>query len=193
MPGCVDSYYKTDSEVNDVIEVSNTMYAKYFKKYFNKMRYWHDKYSDPTVDTSDLTLTDTELEAVLTDLPLEMFGVSEELSNFKLKQGVLKLKIKELDSKVKQGVAISEDASAQLDYCRLEYAISSVVISRVEQEISFTREFIMVMKKLWDARRATDKANPIAEKSYELPEYDPLAARKIQGGQINGELPGLDF
>lgn len=188
----MENPYDLDRDVEEIKNTANNVYRRYFEKYFKRMRYWHKKYTDETTDNSELKMTDSELEAALSDLPLEMFGVSEELSNFRLKQGVIKLKLKELDLQSKQEG--DDFDSSVLDYCKLEYSICGVIISRVEQEISFSREFIMVLKKIWDARRATDRANPIADKSYELPEYDPLkATKKPQGGIVDGELQGLNF
>ena len=163
-----DYPFKTvDDDVNDVLKISDNIYKQYFEKYFKKMRYWHSVYTDPGLDNSTFKMTDSEMEAALTDLPLEMFGVSEELSNFKLRQGVIKLKIKESELRSK----IEEDPD--LEYNKLLQMICTTIIARVEHEISFSREFIMVMKKIWDSRRATDQASPISSSGVpDLPEYD---------------------
>ena len=180
-----------ERDVSDVVSTAENVYSRYFEKYFKRMRYLHKQYADPTCDVTELKISDSELESALTDLPLELFGVSEELSKFRLKQGVIKLKAKDLEAEAKKDPSHDTDL---LDYCKLEISICNVIISRVEQEISFSREFIMVLKKLWDSRRATDKVNPISEKNYELPEYDPLSiSKKQQGGTSNGDLQGLDF
>jgi len=158
-------FSSVDSDVTDVLEISESIYNQYFEKYFRKMKYWHSKYSDSP--DSAIKMTDDEMESALSDLPLEMFGVSEELSNFKLRQGIIKLKIKEFELKSKI------EADPDLEYNKLLQMICTTLIARVEHEISFSREFIMVMKKIWDSRRATDQASPISKNVVpDLPEYD---------------------
>ena len=52
--------------------------------------------------------------------------------------------------------------------------IYNSVNERVRRQISFSRELIMSSKKLWDARRATEDANPIGgvvKEETELPNY----------------------
>ena len=55
----------------------------------------------------------------------------------------------------------TEDAEVQMiEELILDLAYESV-ISRVDHEISFSRELIMGAKKVWDRRRQTDVVNPI--------------------------------
>ena len=48
------------------------------------------------------------------------------------------------------------------------------LITRVEKEMSYSRELIMSAKKIYDARRNTEQSNPVSEvnsKQNDLPDY----------------------
>ena len=47
--------------------------------------------------TTEATVSDTELEWILTDLPLELFVVTEQLSKLKTAQEVIKINIKQTE------------------------------------------------------------------------------------------------
>lgn len=112
-------------------------------------------------------LTDSDLEWILTSIPLQMMSASEQLSQYKLNSECLKLYIKKMESEAvvsseeKTMSAKREEASlAVMDYKLLLSAYSSV-ISRVDNEINFARELIMSAKKIWDSRTKTYESNPI--------------------------------
>ena len=158
--------FKADADV--VIAISDKLYSAYFEKYFKRMRRWYDMCAQCDITKDAFKLSDTDIESALADLPLELFRVSEELSRFKLNQDVIRLKIKELEAQAKQNKV--EDPA--IDYNKLVQSIYASVVNRVESEVSFSREFIMVMKKFWDSRRATEQVNPVRETAVELPEYE---------------------
>lgn len=172
-------------DMNDVNSIADTMYQSVFDKYFKEMRTWYTKFVDSSSGLSRIgqswfesssVIADCDLEVALTTLPLQLFSVSEELSKFKLNQEVVKLRIKELEAEAKA----SKIENPEIDEDKLIQSIYSSVVSRVESEISFSREFIMVMKKFWDARRATEQVNPVSEVNCELPEYDLQGKRYIK-------------
>lgn len=150
-----EDFDAADSLVEDI-------YNRYFAKYFLQEITMHDRLKD-----SDVPITDKELEWLITSLPLELFSVSNALAQFKQHNEIVKLKIKQRKSISK------EDADPGLDE---EYKLMSIiyaaVITRVEQEVSFSKELIMGAKKVWDARRSGEKVPVGASISEpELPDY----------------------
>ena len=134
------------------------IYDKYFAPYFKKEIEMHTRFQD-----TDVPVTDKELEWIITSLPLDLFSVSNALAQFKQHNEIVKLKIKQ---RKKQD---SEDGLDE-EY-KLMNIIYTSVITRVEQEISFSKELIMGAKKVWDARRHSEQSNPISEINPELPDY----------------------
>lgn len=112
-------------------------------------------------------ISDSDLEWILIELPMKLFTASESLNKLKLSLEVVKLKLKEAKT---DKAAISEDVT--------EYQILKIVhetlISRVENQITLSKELIMGAKKVWDSRRITEKSNPVKE--VDLPDYDPNKA-----------------
>ncbi len=112
-------------------------------------------------------ISDSDLEWILIELPMKLFTASESLNELKLSLEVVKLKLKEAKT---DKAAISEDVT--------EYQILKIVhetlISRVENQITLSKELIMGAKKVWDSRRITEKSNPVKE--IDLPDYDPNKA-----------------
>jgi hypothetical protein len=108
------------------------------------------------------------LEWVLISLPLDLKAASNALAQFKQHNEIVKLKIKQRKN--------SGDADDLDEEYKLMSIIYSSVITRVEADISFSKELIMGAKKVWDARRKTETAIPIGEVntevSEELPEYN---------------------
>ena len=143
-------------DFNSADALVSEIYNKYFYSYFKKETEMHTRFQDP-----DVPITDKELEWLITSLPLELFSVSNALAQFKQHQEIVKLKVKQRSK--------SKDSSA--DGLDEEFKLMSIiyasVISRVEQEIAFSKELIMGAKKVWDARRSGDRA-PIGEKLPEI-------------------------
>ena len=133
-------------------------------------------------------ITDEELEYILTTFPLELFVISEQLNKIRLNSEVVKLKNKETIEKLRND-AIAEATTQGLNKTQTNEYVSHVlnrsmveyevllsaynsIITRVENEQTFSKELIMGAKKVWDARRNTDLTNPVGEVVPELPEYD---------------------
>lgn len=147
-----EDFDAADNMVDDI-------YNKYFASYFKKELEMHARFRD-----ADRLITDKELEWIITSLPMELFSVSYALAQFKQHNELVKLKIKQ-----RKGQDV-DDPTLDDEY-KLMSIIYASVISRVEQEITFSKELIMGAKKVWDARRKTEQANPISEVNKELPVY----------------------
>lgn len=151
---------KSDFESADALV--DQMYNRYFKTYFQDLNESFSRFRD-----ADTPITDKELEWIITSLPLKLFSVSNALAQFKQHNEIVKLKIKERKAAAKAEV---EDDGLDTEY-RLMTIIYASVISRVEQEISFSKELIMGAKKVWDARRSSEQS-PIGPKiTPSLPDY----------------------
>ena len=164
------------TDINEVNEWAEGEYNKYFSQYFrgevelyNRMK----SNSDP--------VTDTELEWILTSLPLELFSVSEQLSKLKTAQEVIKLHIKQTErdyvnnpNSVGSQTQKKEDAAALTAEDKLLVTVYDSIIERVAREMSFSKELIMSAKKIWDARKADGLLNlpeVVADKEATLPDY----------------------
>jgi len=146
-------------------ESANTLeddiYNKYFSKYFVKETGLYVKFQNP-----DVAITDSELSWIITILPLDLFAASNALAQFKQNNEIVKLKIKQRKSKGKD----VEDDGLDEEY-KLMSIIYNAVIERVEHQISFSKELIMGAKKVWDARRSTERS-PVGEVVLpDLPDY----------------------
>lgn len=171
-----------DRYTEDVIAVQDwcdELYEEYFSSYFVGEKSLFNK-----IKSNANSVTDSELEWILTSLPLELFEVAEKLSQFKLNQEVVKLKIREkeldeyhrLSDDIKSETKRKEVASQSVLGDKIVISVYNTIISRVENEISFTKELIMGAKKVWDARKAN--INPVGEvvpddanSGDDLPEY----------------------
>ena len=148
-------------DFNSADALVSEIYNKYFYSYFKKETEMYERFKD-----SDVPINDFELSWIITSLPLELFSVSNALAQFKQHNEIVKLKVKQRSK--------NKDASA--DGLDEEFKLMSIiyasVISRVEQEIAFSKELIMGAKKVWDARRSSEQV-PISPTmpQVELPEY----------------------
>lgn len=166
--------------ISDVESWVDDQYTEYFKTCFDKVRRIHER-----MKSQSRSITDSELEWILTELPMELFSISETLNKVRLDVEVIKLRKKsvkrDLDKKaselVKEGEFNKTDSKTWVDAELSEHDILisaySSLITRVESEISFSRELIMGCKKIWDARRKTEASNPVSEvvPASDLPSY----------------------
>lgn len=162
-------------DIDDIQQWADGEYEKYFSKYFVGEVELYQKLQD-----KDHIITDDELEWILTALPLELFSVSEQLSKLKTIQEVIKLHIKEVESKYindptneDSATKRKEDAAMLTAGDKLLVTVYSNIAERVGREISFSRELIMSAKKIWDARRSSEISVPTLDTEDELPDYDP--------------------
>lgn len=168
------------AETGDVKTVCDYLYQQHFQEYLGDVQELYRR-----IKADRRVITDAELEQILTELPLNLFMVSEGLNSIRLEAEVLKLRNKEKRiefsrsyaeqfESVKMSATDRKDAistSVNFDMIGSEslLAVYSSVITRVENEISFARELIMSAKKIWDSRRSTERVNPVSE---QLPSDD---------------------
>lgn len=154
LDGWVDSKYKSD-----------------FSMYFANIRDLYTRMKD-----EDKPITDKELEGILTDVPLQMFAVSEKLNQLKSKIEVIKLRVKE---KRHQAFLDSEETSISKKTSEANFAVAndellirlySDLADRVTSEISSSKELIMSAKKIWTSRREAENVANAAQ-NVELPDY----------------------
>ncbi len=174
--------------INDISNWVEEQYRKNFKSCFDSVRSIH-----ASMQSQTRTISDSELETVLTDLPMQLFSISENLNKVRLEAEVIKLRKKQvkadLDKQAAQLVAdkeLSKDAvkswvDTELADHDILLAAYNSLITRVESDISFSKELIMGCKKIWDARKRTEQSNPVSEVvPSELPSY---SSYKNDGGR----------
>lgn len=157
-------------------DVVTEIYNKYFAAYFKKENEMYVRFQD-----TDVSITDKELEWIITALPLELMSASDALSQFKQHHEIIKLTIKQRKLKSQQ-----EDIDEEYKLMSIVY---NCVIDKVEHELSFSKELIMGAKKVWDSRRRTEGVNPINEVNS-LPDYQPIKRQTyIHGGfDLDGNI-----
>lgn len=161
------------SEVDEINDWANSEYDKYFAPYFKEEKKLYDR-----IKSKDDPITDSELEWILTDLPLELFSVSEQLGKLKISQEVIRIHIKQVEREyiaTAEGSATQkkEDASALTAEDKLLVDVYDTIIERVNKQMTFSKELIMSAKKIWDARRADGIPLPdVVPNQDALPEYD---------------------
>lgn len=173
--------YKSDNEA--IHTFCDELYDSYFQDNFSEIRKLYNRMK------SDIhPITDAELEYVLSTFPLELFVVAENLNRLRLDYAVIKLKnrekfealrksytdiangMQELNKSEKQDWINHQLNQHSVEYELVLTAYDSV-ITRVENEQSFSRELIMGAKKIWDSRRSSEDSNPVGPVVPELPEY----------------------
>ena len=166
---------KISSDIDEVNEWAESEYQKYFSDYFKGEVELYNKMKSTSATSQ---IPDEELEWVLTDLPLELFSVTEQLSKLRTAQEVIKLSIKQKERDyVKSNTEGSEtkrkeEAAALSAEDRLLVSVYDSIIERVTRQMTFSKELIMSAKKIWDARRAD--GIPLPEMNIDpkrLPEY----------------------
>ena len=175
----IDLYSMNSQHSEDLAAVPewcNETYNKHFAQYFTDQRSLFAR-----LKSKQHPITNTELETILTTVPLQLFSVSEVLNKFRISQSVIKLKTKQKEREIysssqeRTAAAKQAEASNAVLEDGLLYNAYGTVISRVDAEIAFSRELIMGAKKIWDARVRTETVHPVSptSESSELPEYVP--------------------
>ncbi len=164
---------KFESSMSDIESWCNNQYQDYFSEYFINVKNLYLR-----LKSESKPITDQELEQILTDLPLELFSVSEVLNNFKLKSELISLEVKkekrEVENRSEASTQTARRDEANFSVIEDEFLIKAynLIIDRVEHEISFSRELIMSAKKIWAARRDAEVVALPSDKSIEdLPNY----------------------
>lgn len=147
-----------DSVTKWCTDVYNSQFASYFADSRELFKQLEDK---------DRPISDQALTWILISLPINLFEVSEVLNQFRLKYEVVKLR-NDSDS---ADMTTKEKQTEMLER-RILLSAFSHVITRVENEISFSRELIMGAKKIWDGRKRAEEAMPVSESVLNtLPKY----------------------
>lgn len=163
----IESQYK--EYIEDIETWCNEQYNLYFKECFDSVRKIHK-----SMESQVRAISDTELEWILSELPMTLFSISESLNKYRLEHEVIKLRKKkiklELDAEAKKLIEdkilskadMKSWVDAELSEHDILLAAYASVISRVESEISFSKELIMGCKKIWDSRRKSEASNPVS-------------------------------
>lgn len=146
-------------------DVVGEIYTNYFSKYFAKEAEMYERFQD-----ANNSITDKELEWIITSLPLELMAASDALAQFKQHNEIIKLTIKQRKN--------LEQEDIDNEY-KLMSIVYNCVINKVEGKLSFSKELIMGAKKVWDSRRKTEQ--PPINEANELPDY-PIKNTYIKGG-----------
>ena len=173
---------KYSEDITSVKEFADSLYNDNFASHFSKVNEIYKR-----MNSSVTSVTDSELEYILVNFPMELIAVSEKLNSIRLKYEVIKLKNKQTSRELRRSLSdqasemgmnkseISSYVSACLAEHMIEFDVMAKayesVMSRVSSEITFSKELIMGSKKVWDSRRNSENVNPVDP--VELPEYDP--------------------
>lgn len=174
----MEYFEKANEFIEDIDAVNNwaeEVYQKHFQSHFTEQQELYKR-----VKSSSNPITDTELEQILTDLPLELFTVSESLSKFKTTIEVMKLKMKEKQadmmksSSEKTITGRQQEAELATIEESLVITVYKGIVSRVQNEMDFSRELIMSAKKIYDSRRQSESSMPVSpiEEKEVLPDYN---------------------
>lgn len=155
---------KHSEDLSAVDSWCDEIYQKNFSKYFSDQRSLFDR-----LRSKSHPITDEELEWILTQVPVNLFDASEKLSKLQTYQEVLKLNVRKKENESKR----KEYTDGDLFEDKVLLLAYSSILTRVEKEMSYSRELIMSAKKIWDSRRRTDTSNPVSEMSSvdKLPDY----------------------
>ena len=170
-------------DLKSVSDWCDETYAESFQPYFKDQRALFSR-----LKSKSRTITDAELEWILTEVPVNLFEVAESISALQTSQEVLKLSIKRREADIAK-VSTESSESKRKEYAALETIDDKILLlaygnllTRVEKEMSYSRELIMSAKKIWDARKRTEESNPVSEISpTELPEYNQTKCKSYIG------------
>ena len=161
--------YKADIE--ETLDWCENKYNQLFAADFQEM-----KNMSKRLQSASKPITDAELQWILVELPMHLFNVSEQLNQFKTALEVVKVKMKEQEADIMKRstaktLALKKSEVEQAQYeAKINCILYQSIIFRVESEISLSKELIMGAKKIWDARRKTETANPVSFPNG-IPEY----------------------
>ena len=191
----------------EIGQVRDDMYNDIFRDLFLRVADLHLRFK-----SESRPITDTELEVILTELPLQLFTIAERLADIKMRMSVTKLENKHkrvsltnayLSDPVYDNLsttarrdAVGLRVDSELKEDEIAVMVYSSLIDRIEGEMSFSRELIMGAKKVWDARRAALlPTGPTAPSDVELADYVPGSSPpgKPLGPYIQSERQCKDY
>lgn len=163
---------KFEDDISQVKKYSDEIYDSLFEDKFSFARGLYRSLQD-----TGKPISDSDLEYILIEVPLLLFEVSESLNSLRLTYEIIKLRSKK--SKFEFDRLLKEDGFSSTErnqLCQqhviddnLILSIYSSIISRVESEISFSKELVMSAKKIWDRRKETETVHNTSVS--DLPEY----------------------
>lgn len=166
----LEEYYQ--SSIEAVESYSNELYEKNFSKLFEDVTNLKNRYSD-----TKTPITDSELEIILTTVPLRLFDISEKMNDLSLRYEVICAKNKEKRSQLMDSIRsefpklkvteLKNIVDSKLIDNELFSLIYSNLLSRIDSEISTCKELIMGAKKVWDRRKQTESSNPVGYSQFE--------------------------
>lgn len=133
------------------------IYNACFSEYFSSVHILKDRlYSEKR------PITDSELEEVLTNLPLNLFLVAEKMEQLKLRVAIVNKYIKDRSYEFEHSPDVTKkDIPHLLSEEKFKVDMYTIIIERAQSEVSIAKELIMACKKLWDARRKIEESNPV--------------------------------
>lgn len=153
---------KATESLREDFEAADSLVDEIYNKYFAE-RFKRISDLEVAFRNTDTPITDEQLEQIITAVPMDLYMISSNLAQFKQHHEIVKL-----TNKQRKKSKLEEDIDVEYQLMAIVY---NSVIDRVESQISFTKELIMGAKKIWDARRRTDNANPIKDTYVDLPDY----------------------
>lgn len=176
---CTDKY---SSVITDMLNSYNDIYDTLFSPVFDKV-----SEIKQTLVSTRVPITDSELEWVLTELPLDLFDVAESLNKITLIYQAIRVQNKEIrlqeQKELDDMLAVGDismtksEVKDALDSICSKYELLPLVyktlIDRIESQISLAKELIMGCKKVWDARRSAEESSPVnsVDTESDLPVY----------------------
>lgn len=160
-----------DESITGMRDWCSNMYDSIFAKYFDSQRS-----ISLSIRSNLRPISDDELEKILTEVPMNLFDASEALSSIRTESEIIKLEVKrrELEavknSQESSEVKRKEEAAILTTEDKILLMAYDNLITRVEKEMSYSRELIMSAKKIWDSRKGG--LNPVSEVNPSLPDYD---------------------
>lgn len=153
-----------ESEVGDLTAWVNSQYDEHFADLFSVVNDLKVRFESDTNPISD-----EELERILSELPLSMIEISEQVNAYKLKAEANKLKVDSYRTILMESAEggtkqeRSDKIEVELFNMKLLQCAYTSLISRVDRELVYAKELIMGAKKIWTARRQMDPALMAAE------------------------------
>lgn len=171
-----ESLSHISDDLERVVTWCDNQYQDNFAEYFEDVRNLYRR-----LQSDNNPITDSELEQILIEVPLQLFAVSEQLNQFNAKIELLKLQIRktQYESMQSSTQTSKEDMKLEASYNCIEEEMLlkefKTVVDRVEREISFSRELIMSAKKIWTARKSTESlasgVDTLSLPQDDLPEF----------------------
>lgn len=171
-----EAFQSAEEDIQAASEWVDKLYNNNFAEHFTEAKNLFER-----LKSKEHPITDDELSWILITLPIKLFEVAETLNRFKLNEEIVKLRYKKSEAdivKSSKGKTITErkdEAAVTLVDDKLLIMAYSIIISRVESEISLSKELIMGAKKIWDSRRKADSVMPVSEADTSdgvLPDYN---------------------